>query len=123
MARSVDRRVPRIPADLAPWFEARSRFRLSHAAVQMARELGLNPNKLGSLADTRGSAWKLPLPDFIAACYAKAYKRESPLLVRTLEQVLSDRARKKLAQKERKVQRRREKAATDQPAAAEPSLP
>jgi len=44
-----------IPAKLRPWFEARRRFRLSHATVQMARELGLNPKKFGKLADTSGS--------------------------------------------------------------------
>ena len=37
-----------IPADLQFWIDARKRFHLSHAQVQMARELGLNPKKLGS---------------------------------------------------------------------------
>lgn len=40
-----------IPSKLQPWFEARQRFRLSHAHIQMARELGLNPRKFGSLAN------------------------------------------------------------------------
>jgi len=31
------------------WIDARKRHRLSHAQVQMARELGLNPSKLGKL--------------------------------------------------------------------------
>jgi len=39
-----------IPISLRPWIEARQRFRLSHAHVQMARELGLNPKKFGMLA-------------------------------------------------------------------------
>ena len=29
-----------IPSKLQPWFEARQRFRLGHAHIQMARELG-----------------------------------------------------------------------------------
>jgi hypothetical protein len=29
--------------NLVPWFEARKRFKLSHAQTQMARELGMNP--------------------------------------------------------------------------------
>ena len=29
------------------WIAARKRHRLSHAQVQMARELGMNPSKLG----------------------------------------------------------------------------
>jgi hypothetical protein len=41
----------RIPADLQLWIDARKRFHLSHAQVQMARELGLNPKKFGSLAN------------------------------------------------------------------------
>ena len=34
---------------LQVWIDARKRHRLSHAQVQMARELGLNPEKLGKL--------------------------------------------------------------------------
>jgi hypothetical protein len=29
------------------WLEVRRRFKLSHAHTQMARELGMNPRKLG----------------------------------------------------------------------------
>jgi len=39
----------KIPADLQIWIEARKRFKLSHVQVQMARELGRNPKKLGAL--------------------------------------------------------------------------
>jgi len=42
-----------IPARLRPWIEARSRWSLSHVHVQMARELGMNPDKLGKLANHR----------------------------------------------------------------------
>lgn len=31
------------------WIEARKRYHLSHAQVQTARELGMNPMKLGKL--------------------------------------------------------------------------
>ena len=34
---------PRIPEDMQRWIDARKRFHLSHAQVQMARELGMNP--------------------------------------------------------------------------------
>ena len=40
----------KIPPSMQPWIEARKRFRLSHAHVQTARELGSNPKKLGKLA-------------------------------------------------------------------------
>ena len=58
-----------IPSKLQPWFEARQRFRLSHAHIQMARELGLNPRKFGSLANGQQEPWKRPLSEFIAHCY------------------------------------------------------
>ena len=32
-----------IPNKLRPWIEARKKYHLSHAQIQMARELGLNP--------------------------------------------------------------------------------
>jgi hypothetical protein len=35
----------RIPDHLQTWITARNRYRLSHAHVQMARELGMNPKK------------------------------------------------------------------------------
>jgi len=95
----------RVPANLQPWFDARKEFKLSHATVQMARELGLNPKKFGKLADTRGASWKRPLPDFIAECYFKAHRRHSPEVVRSLEQVIKDSADKKEQRRERKAER------------------
>lgn len=54
----------------------------------MARELGLNPKKFGSLANEKQQPWKLTLREFIAECYFKRFKRELPELVRTLDQVI-----------------------------------
>lgn len=54
-----------IPAKLQPWIEARKQFRLSDAQVQMAREMGMNPKKLGKLASHKQEPWKAPLPQFI----------------------------------------------------------
>lgn len=54
----------------------------------MARELGLNPKKFGSLATEKQQPWKLPLRVFIAECHVKRFKRELPELVRALEQVI-----------------------------------
>jgi len=42
-----------VPNKLKPWIEARKRFGLSHAHVQMTRGLGMNPKKLASLANHR----------------------------------------------------------------------
>ncbi len=61
--------MKKAPKALSPqvqaWVEARKRYRLSHAQVQMARELGLNPRKLGKIANYRQEPWKTPLPQFI----------------------------------------------------------
>lgn len=64
---------PRIPQDLQPWIIARKRHHLSHAQVQMARELGINPRKLGKLDNHKQQSWKLPLPKFIEHLYAKRF--------------------------------------------------
>jgi hypothetical protein len=60
------------------WRKAQQRHRLSAAHVQMARELGLNPNKLGSLDNHRQQPWKMPLPEFIEQLYFKRFRRERP---------------------------------------------
>jgi len=49
-----------IPKKLQPWLEAGKQFKLSHAHIQMARELGMNPRNFGSLANDRQEPWKLP---------------------------------------------------------------
>ena len=91
-----------IPPKLQPWFAARQRFRLTHAEVQMARELGMNPKRLGSLANERQEAWKVPLREFIASCYRKRFGVAAPTHVRSLEQwvqVEEDRRANKRARK------------------------
>jgi hypothetical protein len=46
--------VPKPPSpQVQAWVEARERYHLSHARVQMARELGLSPRKLGKIANRR----------------------------------------------------------------------
>jgi hypothetical protein len=57
------KRKSSVPVHLQPWIDARLAFRLSHAHVQMARELRLNPKKLGKLDNHKQEPWKLPLPD------------------------------------------------------------
>jgi hypothetical protein len=44
----------------------------------MARELGMNPKKLGSLANHKQEPWKSPLPEFIEHIYFKRLGRERP---------------------------------------------
>ena len=84
------------------WIDARKRFHLSHAHVQMARELGMNPKKFGKLANQRQEPWKESLPDFIESLYWKRFKKDRPDNVRSIEQMVKDAKRK---QAERKVQK------------------
>ena len=67
------------PNKLQPWVEAQRRHPLSDVQVQMARELGLNPEKFGKLDTHRQEPWKAPLPEFIERIYYKRFKRVAPL--------------------------------------------
>ena len=67
-----------LPPKVQAWVEARKRYHLSHAQVQMARELGLNPGKLGKIANHRQEPWKAPLPQFVEHLYLRIFGRERP---------------------------------------------
>ena len=88
-----------IAAKLKPWIEARQRYRLSHAQVQMARELGMNPKKLGKIANHRQEPWKLPIPQFIEQCYEKQFGVRRPKDARSIEEREADRRARILAKK------------------------
>lgn len=84
---------------LQPWIDARRRFKLSHAQIQMARELGMNPKKLGSLANEKQEPWKMPLQEFIVECYFKRFSRSEPTEVRSIEDLIeTDAMRRKIKQ-------------------------
>lgn len=82
-----------------PWVDARKRFHLSDMHIQMARELGLNPKKFGSLANHKQEPWKEPLPEFIESIYQKRFKKDRPDVVRSVEQVVKDKKRKQAERK------------------------
>jgi hypothetical protein len=82
------------------WIEARERFHLSHAQVQMARELGLNPRKLGSLANHKQEPWKAPLPIFIEQIYRKRFGKTEPDRVISIEDRAKEIAEKKVEKRE-----------------------
>ena len=95
--------VTNVPLKLQPWFEARQRFKLGHAEIQMARELGLNPKNFGSLANEPQEPWKVPLQEFIANCYRKSFARDAPLKIVSLEEVIvadQERRIRKLAKRQ-----------------------
>jgi hypothetical protein len=91
-----------VPKKLKVWIEARKRFHLSHAQVQMARELGLNPKKFGKLANHKQEPWKMPLPLFIEHLYRKQFGRERPEAVMSIEDKTREKRRQKLARKAEK---------------------
>jgi hypothetical protein len=95
----------RIPQKLLPWFEARKKYRLSHAQIQMARELGLNAKKFGGLANHRQEPWKLPLPGFIEEIYLKRFGVERPAEVISLEDLVARDHAKRERKREAKRQR------------------
>jgi len=68
------------------WILARKRHHLSHAQVQMARELGMNPAKLGKLDNHKQEPWKLPLPRFIEELYLKRFGKPALGVVMSIEE-------------------------------------
>ena len=99
----------RIPERLRVWIDARERHRLSHAHVQMARELGMNPKKLGKLDNHQQESWKLPLPAFIERLYFKRFAKPCPEVVVSIE----ERARREEDKKALRRDLRRQKARAD----------
>jgi hypothetical protein len=93
----------KIPDKLQIWIEARKRFHLSHAQVQKARELGMNPRNFGSLHNHREEQWKLPLPQFIESLYFKRFGRNQPDRVISIEEQVREITQKKAAKQERKM--------------------
>jgi|ERR1700751_3738649 len=85
------------------WIDARRRRHLSHSQVQMARELGLNPAKLGKIDNHKQEPWKLPLPQFIEELYSKRFGKTSPEAVLSIE----ERCRREAAMKEERRMARR----------------
>jgi hypothetical protein len=97
MARGTQRQ------ELQRWIDARKRFHLSHAQVQMARELGMNPRKLGRLAYSDQEPWKAPLPIFIERIYQKRFGKASPDRVVSIEERVREVAAKKARRRERRA--------------------
>jgi hypothetical protein len=91
-----------IPDKYKIWVEARKRYNLSDAQVQMAREFGLNPRKFSKYANVNQEPWKKPLPEFIEEFYFKRFGKKEPDAVRSIEQLVQDQVEKKAKRKQRK---------------------
>jgi hypothetical protein len=92
-------RSDKIPADLQLWIDARRRYKLSDAQVQMARELGLNPRKFGQLDNHGQEGWKLPLPRYIEELYLRRFGKAAPEEVVSIEERARRLAEKKAKRK------------------------
>ena len=88
-----------IPNKLRPWIEARKKYHLSHAQIQMAREMGLNPKKLGNLANHKQEPWKMPLPRYIEHLYEKRFGKVLSGKIKPIEVVDTERRKRKAERK------------------------
>lgn len=94
-------------SQLEKWLAAQKRHHLSDRQVQMARDLGLNPDKLVKIDNHNQEPWKTPLPQFIEEIYFKRFKKDAPEIVKPLKQILKELEicrpkKKKEKEKERK---------------------
>lgn len=98
----------------------------------MARELGMNPKRLGKLDNHDQEPWKAPLPQYIEHLYQRRFARERPATIRSIEEIARAEQARKAARKAAKAAARattasataaRPVASADAPAPAQPHLP
>ena len=92
----------KIPEKYQIWINVRKRYHLSHAHIQMARELGMNPKKIGKIANHKQEPWKAPLPVFIEDIYFKRFEKRRPDNVKSIEQMVKIQEKKKAERRIRK---------------------
>ena len=109
----MPKRLKKPNPNLQAWIDARKRHRLSHVQVQMARELGMNPKKLGKLDNHDQEPWKMPLKQYIEYLYNKRFARKRPEIVLSIEEKIRVDQKKKARRKAEKVQTRQHRAAME----------
>ncbi len=98
----------KIPDKYQIWIDVRKRYHLSDVHIQMARELGMNPKKFGKIANEKQEPWKAPLPAFIEHIYLKRFGRDRPADVKSIEEVLRAKEKKKEERRKGEQQKRSE---------------
>ena len=93
----------RIPHKFLPWIAARKKYKLSHAQIQMARELGMNPKGLGGFVPNEKQPGKMPLPQYIEMLYAKQFRRPEPKVVKTMEELAAEHLQRRAEKKALKL--------------------
>src|SRR6266446_3712929 len=68
------------------WIDAAKVPSFVSRQVQMARELGLNPAKLGKIDNHKQERWKLPLPRFIEQLYFERFGKTTPDNVMSIDE-------------------------------------
>ena len=81
--------------------KANRRFTNHRGALLLARELEMNPKKLGKLDNHDQEPWKLPLREFIGKLYFKRFGKERPDAVRSIEEMAAAKKAKKQVQESR----------------------
>jgi hypothetical protein len=94
----------RIANKFLPWIDARKKHRLTHTQVHMARELGLNPRRMGGYAGNANEPGRLSLGEFIESLYFKRFRKELPDSVQTIEQLAAAHEEKRADRKAAKLQ-------------------
>ena len=92
----------KIPEKYQVWIDVRKRYHLSHAHIQMARELGMNPKRFGKIANHKQEPWKAPLPVFIEDLYFRRFGKKRPGEVKSIEQMAKIQEKKKRERRKRK---------------------
>jgi len=100
----------KMPDRFKVWIEARKRYHLSHAQIQMARELGMNPKRFGGKANHRQEPWKVPLPQYIEHLYEKRFGRQRPEVVMSIEDRFKEEIRRRAEARERRRLRKEAEA-------------
>lgn len=77
----------RIANKFLPWIEARKKHRLTHMQVQMARELGLNPRRIGGYAGNEKDPDRPSVGEVIETLFVKRFRKAKPDSVQTIEQL------------------------------------
>lgn len=99
----------KIPEKYQEWITARTKFGLTNAHVQMAREMGMNPRTFGKIANHEQEPWKTPLPVFIEDCYFKRFgKILSNRETKSIEQLFKEQQKNKAARREQKLLKKKD---------------
>lgn len=113
LASKKNKKKRKLDPKLQAWIAARKRHHLSDAHVQMARELGMNPAKLGKIDNHQQEPWKAPLPVFIESLYEKRFGRRRPGTVVSIEELARMRAEKQEANRQAQMEQRASQVASD----------